>query len=81
MKKSWIFALCMAASLAGCGGGGEHTPPVTESVPASASASSAGFIGYLMALVATTADTLEPVDLSAVASPPPDATSEPVPIN
>jgi len=80
MKKSWIFALCAAASLAGCGGGGDHTPPATESVPASASASTGGFVGYLMALVASAAYTLEPVDVSAV-NPPADDASEPTPIN
>ena len=76
MKKSWIFALWGAAALAGCGGGGDHTPPATESVPASASASTGGFVDYLMALMASTADTLEPVDVGAV-KPPADDTSEP----
>ncbi len=81
MKKSWILALCAAAALAGCGGGGgDHTPPATESVPASASASPDGFIGYLKALVASAADMLEPVDVSAV-TPPADDTGEPTPVN
>ena len=81
MKKSWILALCAAAALAGCGGGGgDHMPPATESVPASASASSDGFIGYLKALVASAADMLEPVDVSAV-TPPADDTGEPTPVN
>ncbi|HWI10047.1 MAG TPA: hypothetical protein VNU48_01835 [Burkholderiaceae bacterium] len=81
MKKSWILALCAAASLAGCGGGGgDHTPAVTESVPAGASASTGGFVGYLMALMASAADTLEPVDMNAV-KPPADDASEPTPIN
>jgi hypothetical protein len=56
------------------------TPAVTSQVPSSASQSSAGFIAYLEALIASSADTLEPVDTSAV-TPPADDTSEPVTIN
>ena len=67
MKKSLIFALCAAAVLAACGGGDdEDTPAATAQVPASASASSMGFVDYLKLLVAASADTLEPVDVSAV---------------
>ena len=67
MKKSLIFALCAAALLAACGGGDdEDTPVATAQVPASASASSMGFVDYLKLLVAASADTLEPVDVSAV---------------
>ncbi len=80
MTKSWIFALCAAASLAGCGGGDYHPPPATESVPASASESTAGFIGYMKALVASAADMLEPVDVSAV-TPPADDTGEPTSVD
>ena len=77
MKKSWILALCAAAALAGCGGGDDDdVPPATESVPASASASVGGFIGYLQLLVVASADLLEPVDVSAV-TPPTDDTVEP----
>ena len=77
MNKSWmILALCAGAALAGCGGG-DDTPLVTEAVPASASESSAGFMGYVKALVASSADTLEPVDVSNV-TPPADDTGEPV---
>jgi len=77
MKKSWILALAAAASLAGCGGGNDDSPPpATASVPPSASASATGFVEYLKALVASAADTLEPVDVSAV-TPPTDDTSEP----
>lgn len=80
MKKSWILALAAAATLAACGGGDDDTPAVTEAVPPSASASSMGFIEYLKQLVVASADTLEPVDVSAV-TPPTDDTSEPTPIN
>jgi hypothetical protein len=45
-------------------------------VPASASQSVDGFIGYLKELVASMADMLEPVDTSAV-TPPTDDTAEP----
>ena len=77
MNKSWmILALCAGAALAGCGGG-DDPPSVTEAVPASASQSSAGFMGYVKALVASSADTLEPVDVSGV-TPPADEAGEPI---
>ena len=76
-NKSWVLALCAAAALAGCGGrNDDDVPPATESVPASASASVTGFIDYLKLLVVASADTLEPVDVSAV-TPPTDDTAEP----
>ncbi|MEO8806194.1 MAG: hypothetical protein ABI433_08930 [Burkholderiaceae bacterium] len=76
MKKSlMILALCAVALLAACGGGGDDnaTPAATTEVPASASASVAGLISYLKLLVAASADTLEPVDVSAVTPPVGDA--------
>lgn len=77
MKKSLILALCAAAVLAACGGGDDDAAPAaTAEVPASASASSMGLIDYLKLLVASSADTLEPVDVSAV-TPPPDDSGEP----
>ena len=79
-NKSWVLALCTAAALAGCGGGDDDEPPVTESVPASANASVAGFIGYLKELVVASADMLEPVDVSAV-TPPTDDTAEPASVD
>jgi hypothetical protein len=80
--RSAALAVMAAAVLAACGGDGsdDNTPPVTAQVPASASASTTGFIAYLMALVQSAADTLEPVDVSAV-TPPADDTSEPTPLN
>ena len=83
MKRSLILSLCIvAASLSACGGGGDDnsTPPPTSQVPASASASIGGFIDYLKALVASNADTLEPVDVSAV-TPPTDDAAEPTPVD
>ena len=77
MKKSLILALCAAAALSACGGGGDDDvapKPVTEEVPAGASQSITGFIGYLKQLVVAAADTLEPVDVSAVTPPTDDAT-------
>ena len=76
MKKLAGLVFCAAAALAGCGGGDDTPPPATSQVPASASASISGFIGYLKALVASAADTLEPVDVSGV-TPPTDEISEP----
>lgn len=82
MKKTWILALGLAAiTLAGCGGGGDDDqPPVTTAVPPGATTSSDNFVTYLKALVASSADTLEPVDVSAV-TPPAADTSEPAPID
>lgn len=76
MKKSLILALCAAAVLAACGGRDYQTPAATSEVPGSASESVAGFIAYLKRLVVADADTLEPVDVSAV-TPPAGDTAEP----
>ncbi len=72
------FAATLAV-LGGCGGS-DDPPPVTAQVPASASASTGGFIDYLMALIASSADSLEPVDISMV-SPPADDTGDPAVLN
>lgn len=84
MKHLWaILVLGSAALLGGCGGGGggdDAPAPVTEQVPADASASIGGFMNYLKALVVSVADTLEPVDVSAV-TPPADDTAEPTPVD
>lgn len=80
MNKSWILVLAAGVALAGCGGGDDNTPPVTQSVPASASASVSGWISYLQQLVVAAADMLEPVDVSAV-TPPTDDTAEPTVID
>lgn len=83
MKKSWIVVVSLAAAaLSACGGGSDDAPApaVTQEVPASASASVGGFVAYLEALVASDANTLEPVDVSA-ATPPSDDAAEPSVIN
>ena len=79
MKKTLLGALVAASVLGACGGGDDinnNPPPATSEVPASASQSVDGFIGYLKELVASMADMLEPVDTSAV-TPPTDDTAEP----
>jgi hypothetical protein len=71
--NSWILAVCAAAALAACGGGDDDDHrPVTEAVPASASENVDNFVGYLRQLVASSADTLEPVDVSGVTPPTDD---------
>lgn len=78
MKKITAgLALSAAFLLAACGGGDDSSSDSpTSSVPDSASASVDGFIAYLTALVASPADTLEPVDTASVVGPT-DETSEP----
>ncbi len=83
LRKLALTAVTGAAlTLAACGGnnnnnnGNDGTPPVTSEVPASASQSIAGFIDYLMKLVVSSADMLEPVSVATV-TPPTDETSEP----
>jgi len=71
-------ALAAALALSACGGDDFNNRPATEEVPASASASTQGFIAYLRELVASSADLLEPVDVSGV-TPPVDETAEPDP--
>jgi hypothetical protein len=85
MNKSWTLMLCtaMVAVLSACGGGGGGggdgaAADPAAAVPAAASVSVAAFVGYLKALVGADADTLEPLDVSAV-TPPADDTSEPTP--
>lgn len=82
-RSVWGMAAALAAALtvAGCGGNDDDSPPaVTSEVPASASQSIAGFIGYLQELVVASADTLEPVGISMVMGPT-DQTSEPTKVD
>jgi len=81
IKKSLSAMCCATVLLAACGGGdNEETPAVTSQVPAEASTSISGFIGYLQALVVSSADMLEPVDVSSV-TPPSDDTSSPAQVD
>lgn len=74
-------ALATMSIISGCGGNDDDSPPAaTSEVPASASQSIAGFIGYLQELVVASADTLEPVDTSMVSGPT-DETSEPLKVD
>ena len=77
-KAGFGVALVAALAVVGGCGGSDDTPAATSQVPDSASQSVGGFIAYLKLLVASAADTLEPVDVSAV-TPPSDDTSEPDP--
>jgi hypothetical protein len=81
-KPLAVAALCAAALLSGCGGGGDDnsTPPATQQVPATVNMSVAAFIDYLTTLIASAADTLEPVDVSGI-TPATDDTIEPSPVN
>lgn len=79
MKARTSLVLLSAAGLVAACGGGDYSnagTPATSQVPASASQSVDGFISYLKLLVASEADTLEPVDTSAVVGPT-DDTAEP----
>ena len=83
MKRTLILALGASALLAACGGGGDDAAPapaVTEQVPPEASKTVTAFVGYLKALVVSNADTLEPVDVSAV-MPPSDEAVEPTSVD
>jgi hypothetical protein len=84
MNKTLVSMLCAAALLSACGGGDDDstptTPPVTEQVPPSVNTSVTSFMGYLVALIASAADALEPVDVSAV-TPATDDAIEPDPVN
>lgn len=75
-----VAALAAAALVAACGGNDHSDPPATSEVPASASASVDGFIDYLKRLVASAADTLEPVNTAMVTAPVDDI-REPLPVN
>ena len=81
LRKIAVAAAAAAAlAVTACGGNSnDDTSPVTSSVPASASQSVGGFIDYLMKLVVSAADTLDPVDVSAVTAPT-DETSDPTPL-
>ena len=82
LRKIALAAVAAAGlALAACGGNndGDNTPPVTSAVPDSASQSVTGFIDYLMKLVVSAADMLDPVDVSAVTAPTSE-TSDPTPL-
>lgn len=68
-RMGMALAVGVLLGLSGCGfidDNSDNPPPVTSQVPGSASQSVAGFVAYSKALVASSADMLEPVDISAV---------------
>ena len=73
-----IAAVAITTTLASCGGGNDDgTPPpappvATNMPPASASASSLGFIAYLKTLVVTMPDNTEPLDVTNFVAPTDD---------
>lgn len=77
MRKQFSLAVALlaAALVIGCGGdGGDGAvitppPPPTSGIPENASSNSMGFVAYLMLLVASSADGLEPVDISGFTAP------------
>lgn len=83
IRMSGLAAMLVGALVvAGCGGNdfnnGSDTSVTTE-VPASASASVAGFIEYLKQLVVASADMLEPVSVAGFTAPV-DDTGDPAPL-
>lgn len=79
--RNLICGAALAALLAGCGGGGggdaTPAPAPTESVPDSASASSAGMTSWLTQVAGTAPEDKEALDASRFAPPQPDD-AEPV---
>ena len=80
MKRTWVAAAAAALVLTACGGGDDDAPAATESVPADVSVSTTSLISYLKALLASSADGLEPVDVSMV-TPATDDTADATPID
>lgn len=85
-SKCLPIVLSVAAALSACGGSNRDSTPAaatvpapTAEVPATASFSVVGLIGYINSLIASPADTLEPVGVAAVTAPT-DDTIEPSPI-
>ncbi len=83
-SAGWRMSVALAVPLliSACGGGddSESPPPATTKVPASASQSIAGFIGYLEEPALSSADSLEPVNTSKVTAQT-DETSEPLKVD
>jgi hypothetical protein len=76
MKTQTLVSIGVAAVLlAACGGGGgDPLPPVTDAVPADASASAAGMANWLGQLAATAPDDREPLEVAAFTPPQPEDT-------
>ena len=68
MKRlTQLLLLCVGFAMSGCGGSSDAPPsaPPSLEVPADASTSSAGLVGYLTTLNVTDAEDREPVDIAA----------------
>lgn len=73
-----LLATAASLALAACGGGGGGNAAVDANVPpASASASSAGFLAYIASLANRMFDSAEPVDVSMFTLPSDNADSLP----
>lgn len=73
-----LLAAAAAAALAACGGGGSGPASDDSTVPASAGASSQGFLDYVASLAGRMLDDREPADVGALSLPSDDAdTREP----
>ena len=83
MKSTLYASMVAVCILTACGGGGDDgpsVPPATQAVPASASSTVGGLLDYLMELVKSAADSLEPVSLEGV-MPRTTETEEPRPVD
>jgi hypothetical protein len=71
--KTYVSTCVTVVLLAACGGGGsDPLPPVTDSVPADASASAAGMANWLGQVAATAPEEREPLDVASFVPPQPD---------
>lgn len=73
-----LLALAAGALLAACGGGGSDAPPAQDpnAPPASAGASSQGFLAYIASLAGGMFDNSEPIDVSQFSAPTDDTEAQ-----
>ncbi len=72
-----LLALAAGTLLAACGGGGDAPPAQDPNVPpASAGASSQGFLAYIASLAGGMFDTAAPIDLSMFSAPTDDTEAQ-----
>ncbi len=73
-----LLAAAASLALAACGGGSDNDPPANPNAPpASASASSQGFIAYIASLANGMFDNDEPKDLSQFTLPTDNVDNQP----
>jgi hypothetical protein len=82
MKRhnSLIAGVVVTALLVACGGGGGGSAD-DNSVPATATESTAAYTDFTVALAATPSESADPLNLDSVAMPPTSETDDPVPLN